>query len=260
MTTSYPPTPRLGPGEVHVWLVSLDVTADRRAFLESLLSADERDRAERYRVRAPRERFVVARGTLREVLGRSSSLPPEQLRFSYPCVCGRPDCKPSQRKPRLELEPGLPPLRFNLAHTERLAMSAVSIGRELGIDLERVKPAAMGPIAERAFGVEELTALHALPEAQRVEAFYRGWTRKEAYAKATGRGFALPPGDFEVSLAPGEARALRSVRGDSCEAGRWWFRDLPVPAGYLASLAVEGSDCVVRTGWWLPPASTASAG
>ena len=218
----------------------MDVTADRGAFLESLLSADEHERADRYRVRAPRERFIVTRGTLREVLGRNSGLPPEQLRFSYPCVCGRPDCVPSRRKPRLELDPGLPPLRFNVAHTEGLAMFAVSIGRELGIDVERIRPAAIGPVAERVFGAQEAAALRALPDGQQVEAFYRGWTRKEAYAKARGTGFALPPRGVDVP-------------GDSGEAGRWWFSELPAPVGYLAALAVEGSDCVVQTGWW-PPA------
>ena len=239
--------------EVHVWIVSLDVPRARRTFLENLLSPDEHQRADRYLVRAPRERFIVARGTLREVLGRSSGLPPEQLRFSYPCLCGRPDCAPSRRKPRLEVKHGQPSLQFNLAHTDGLALLAVSVGREVGIDVERIdRAAAIGPLAERAFGADDLAALRALPDEQQAEAFYRGWTRKEAYAKGKGRGFALSPLDFDVSLAPGETRALRNVRGDSGDAGRWWFCDLPAPAGYVASLAVEGSECVVRTGWWLP--------
>jgi len=212
--------------EVHVWTVSLDVPRDRRTFLESLLSPDEHRRAERYLVPAPRERFIVARGTLREVLGRSSGLPPDQLRFSYPCVCGRPDCAPSRRKPRLEVEDGLPSLRFNLAHTEGLALLAVSVGREVGIDVERIDhAAAIGPLAERAFGADDLAAVRALPDEQQAEAFYRAWTRKEAYAKGRGHGLSS---------------------GGNGEAGRWWFCDLTVPAGYVASLAVEGSGCIVR--------------
>jgi 4'-phosphopantetheinyl transferase len=194
---------KLDPSEVRVWLVSLDVAPGRRAALERLLSPDERERADRYLVPAPRERFVVARGTLREILGRHTGRPPEQLRFSYPCVCGQADCMPSRRKPRLELEDGVPPLRFNLSHTDGLAMIAVSIGRELGIDVERV--------------------------AHRPEAFYRSWTRTEAHAKARGTGLG-PSNDLE--------------------AGRWWLGDLPAPPGYLASLAVEGAECSVETGWW----------
>src|SRR5919198_2942147 len=151
--------------EVRVWTVSLDVSPDRRLHLESLLSPDERERADRYLVRAPRDRFVVARGTLREVLGRSTGLPPEQLRFSYPCVCGRPDCVPSRRKPRLEVDHALPSPRFNVAHTEGLALLAVAVGREVGVDVERIeRDAAIGPIVERAFGADDGAALRALPD------------------------------------------------------------------------------------------------
>ena len=203
---------------------------ERRASLERLLSTDERERADRYLFPAPRERFVVARGTLREILGRTTGLPADRLRFSYPCVCGRPDCPPSRRKPQLDLEPESSPLRFNLAHTEGLAAIAVAVGREVGIDLERVDPsAALGPAAERAFGAADLATLRALPPAQQVEAFYRGWTRREAYVKARGSDLDDPP------------------EGD---AG-WSFRELEAPAPFVGTLAVERDDCTVSTRWWI---------
>jgi 4'-phosphopantetheinyl transferase len=196
------------------------------------LSADEGDRARRYRIPAARERFVVARGLLREVLGRYSGLAPEALRFSYPCVCGRPACTPARRKPRLELGAELPPLRFNLSHTDGVAMIAVTVGSEVGVDLERIRPTtAVESIAERVLGAGEADALRALPDEERVEAFYRTWTRREAQAKARGTGLAPPPG------------------GSGPESG-WWFRDLPAPPGCAAALVVEGGEHEVRTGWW----------
>jgi len=205
------------------------VTPDRRAALEGLLSADERERADRYRVPAPRERFLVARGILREILGRTTGMAPDRLRFSYPCVCGRPDCEPSRRKPRLELAPAAPPLRFNLAHTDGLAAIAVSVGREVGIDLERVDPsAATGPAAEHAFGAEELASLRSLPQEQQAEAFYRSWTRREAYVKARGS---------DLGVAPHH------------DAG-WWLYEFPAPSRYVGALAAEGGACAVATGWW----------
>lgn len=221
---------RIASLEAHVWLVSLDVSPSRRAELRRLLSADERDRARRYRIPAARERFVVARGLLREVLGRYSGLAPEALRFSYPCVCGRADCTPARRKPRLELEPGHPPLRFNLSHTDGVAMIAVTAGSEVGVDLERIRPTtAVEAIAERVLGAREAGALRALPDGERVEAFYRTWTRREARAKARGTGLAPPPAGPESG---------------------WWFHDLPAPPGCAAALAVEGGEHEVRTGWW----------
>jgi 4'-phosphopantetheinyl transferase len=223
---------RIGSLEAHVWLVSLDVPPDRQAQLRRVLSADERERASRYRMPAARERFVVARGLLREVLGQYSGLSPEELRFSYPCVCGRPDCIPARRKPRLELEPGSAPLRFNLSHTDGVAMLAVTVGSEVGVDVERIRPAtAVEPIAERVLGAREAEALRALPEEQRIGAFYRSWTRREAQAKARGTGLAPPA-------------------AGSDPPSRWWIHDLPAPSGLAAALVVEGGEHEVRTGWW----------
>jgi 4'-phosphopantetheinyl transferase len=179
------------------------VDEDRRAALERLLSPDEAERAARYLMPTPRQRFVVARGSLREILGRMTGLRPEDLRFSYPCVCGRPECEPSSRKPRLDL-PG-EPLRFNLTHTEGLAMVAVSVAREVGIDAERID--------------------------RRDEAFHRDWTRKEALAKAKGDGLVLGgtgPGEADgwwlcdLPAPPGYVASL-AVEGRGCRVSTdWW--------------------------------------
>jgi 4'-phosphopantetheinyl transferase len=202
--------------EAHVWLVSLDGSPNM-----SLLSADERDRARRYRAPEARDRFVLARAALREILGGYVGLPPEQLRFAYPCACGRDDCEPSRRKPRVEPDT----LRFNVSHTEGLALIAVSRGRELGVDVERVRPLAAA--ATWALDANEAEAIAALPEPERLDAFYRAWTRREAHAKARGDG-----------LAPTDER------------GRWWFVELTPTPGYRAALAVEGGPCAVLTRSW----------
>jgi 4'-phosphopantetheinyl transferase len=198
---------------IELWLVSLDRSPAR----QSVLSADERERAERYRSTAARERFVVTRAALREIVGRYVGSPPEQLRFSYPCACGRADCEPSQRKPRLDLETSL---RFNVSHSDGLAAIAVTRGRELGVDVERVRPEiAIEPIATHALGP--------LPDDEGLDAFYRAWTRREAHAKARGDG-----------LAPPDDRAS------------WWFSDLVPAPGYRGALAVAGGACELRTRWW----------
>jgi 4'-phosphopantetheinyl transferase len=212
---------RLADGEAHVWLVSLDVPSARRAELEGTLSPDERERADRYRSGGARERFVVARGTLREVLGEYCGLAPERLRFSYQCACGREGCEPSQRKPRLDPED----LRFNVSHTDGLAVIAVARDAEVGIDIERVRPDTdVEAIAERILG----HALRELPEAERPGAFYRDWTRREARGKARGDGIAPVDGD----------------------GTRWWVSEVAAPEGYVAALALEGGKRAVRTAWW----------
>ena len=222
----------LGAREVHVWLVSLDVSPAQRRRLASLLSADERERATRYRAAPARDRFVVARTALREILGRYARLPPERLRFGYPCACGRADCEPSRRKPRLELETHTVPLRFNVSHADGLAMIAVSRGREVGVDVERIRPGIeIASVASWILGANEAGALAALPDRERLDAFYRSWTRWEAHAKARGDGRS-PPDERDG------------------ENGPWWFGDLTPAPGYRAALAVEGGACLVRTCWW----------
>jgi 4'-phosphopantetheinyl transferase len=113
----------------------------------------------------------------------------------------------------------------------------------VGIDLERIRfDLAVVEIAERFFSRRELAMLRALPTELQREAFYRCWTRKEAYIKARGEGLSLPLDQFDVSLAPGEPAAILGTQHDPSEASRWSLRELTPAPGYFAALAVEGHD------------------
>ncbi len=137
-------------------------------------------------------------------------------------------------------------LQFNLSHSGDLALLAVARGRRLGIDVEAVRPMAdAGPIAARFFSPRECERFRRLPESEQLAAFFRCWTRKEAYMKATGAGMSMPLDQFDVTLSPGEPPALLRVEGLPDEPSRWSYRDLDPGPGYLAALAVEG------TGWRL---------
>jgi len=89
-----------------------------------------------------------------------------------------------------------------------------------------------------------------LPETQRPEAFFRCWSRKEAYIKAVGRGLALGLDQFEVSLAPGEPARLVNAQGDAAIPGPWRLEELDVASGYAAALAVQGADWRLRCSEW----------
>ena len=98
-------------------------------------------------------------------------------------------------------------------------------------------------IAARFFSAGENAALRALPEGQRLEAFFNCWTRKEAYVKAVGNGLAQPLDQFQVTLTPGEPARLLKVEDPSEEVPHWFMMAfMPVP-GYVAALVVESSDC-----------------
>jgi 4'-phosphopantetheinyl transferase len=227
----------LADDEIHVWRVRLHQTGALVKRLFEHLSADERHRAGSLRFPVDRERFVVARGALRNVLSRYANCPPEALRFSYG----------AHGKPTLASESGGDQLRFNLSHSHELALIVVTRRREVGIDIEFIRDDFSAlELAGRFFSGREAATLRALPAELQFQAFFNCWTRKEAYIKARGAGLSLPLKSFEVSMMPGAPAVLLHAEGDS--ATQWFLHDLPlVEPGYAAALAVEQPRCAVTT-------------
>ena len=229
-TWSEPPASlTLAPGEVHVWRLALDQPESVVAGFRATLEADEIERAGRFHFEKHRRHFVVGRGGLRYVLSRYLDVKPEEFRFSYGAFG----------------KPALDQLRFNMSHSHDLALFAVAADRELGVDVERIRADfASEDIARRFFSRVEVAAFNALDKEQQVAAFFRCWTRKEAYIKAIGRGLSEPLDAFDVTLTPGEAAALlRAERGD---ASRWALFDIDAGGGYAAALAVESPVSNIR--------------
>lgn len=231
--------------EVHVWRASLDPSASRLERLARTLAPDELERAARLHFAADRDRFVIARGALRAILARYLDEAPERLRFRYGPY-GKPALAGSAG------DAGGAALRFNASHSGRLAIYTVSRGREVGVDVERVRPTvAWRPIVERMFTPRERAALEAVPPGAAIETFFAYWTRKEAYAKARGEGLSLPLACIDVTAAPGESWGRVRVAGDPGESSRWRLEPLVPGAGYLAALAVEGDGWRMR--FWACP-------
>lgn len=191
-----------------------------------ILSREERDRARRFRFAEHRRQSIICRGSLREILGSYLDREPSRILFSYNRY-GKPYVAGSD-------------IFFNLSHSGAWATLAVSAGVEIGIDIERVDPRfAREQVPERFFSPREVARLRALPASQQTAAFFRCWTRKEAYVKARGTGLSLALDSFDVTLMPGEPAAF--LRG----AGDWSIQDLPAPAGYAAAIVAQGSEFTV---------------
>jgi 4'-phosphopantetheinyl transferase len=231
----------LAADEVHVWQVSLDRPDSSVRRLARLLSPDEGARAKRFVIDRVRRRFVVCRGVLRLILGRYTGAAPGQLRFTYG----------AHGKPALAPGPG-GEVCFNVSHSDGLALYAVARGREIGVDVERLRPLPGAErIAERFFSIPEQAALQALPAERKLEAFYTCWTRKEAYIKARGDGLGHPLDQFAVSIAPGEpARLSPAGDGDGREIARWSLEGLPPAPGYVAALAGRGRGWRLASRQW----------
>jgi 4'-phosphopantetheinyl transferase len=224
----------LTPGDVHVWALDLDSLAAHTGQHAQLLSPAERQRAGRFHFDADRRRFISRRWALRTLLVRYLQIPPGRLHFVHN----------PYGKPALPAELG--DVTFNISHSAGLALLAFSRGRQIGVDIERLRPDFdYKGILGRYFSDAEQAALWRLPPSQQRAAFFAGWARKEAYIKAHGEGLSLALEAFDVTISTGPPARLLATRHDPADAGRWQLRHLAPSPGYPAALAVEGD------GWQL---------
>lgn len=243
----WPPAPancRLAADEVQVWCASLEPPPEVFGTLAEVLCEGERRRAERFHFARDRKRFTAGRGILRTILGRHLGLEPSRLHFAYG----------PQGKPALAGTAAGSDLQFNLSHSADLALVAVTLGREIGVDLEyaRALPDA-DEIARRTFSRREVADLRALPPEERTAGFFACWTRKEAYIKARGEGMTRPLDLFSVSVAAREPARLLEVLDRPEDVEHWSFRALDPAPGYAAALAVSGHGWRLACYQWSGP-------
>ncbi len=219
--------PALTAEEVHVWQMSVE--------LAGVLSREEHERASKFHFERDRRCFIVSRGSLRTLLAAYSKTKPAALQFAYS----------KHGKPSL-VDCGLD-LRFSLAHSGELAAVAVTVGRELGIDVELIREdIETDKLAERFFSEHERLGIRDLPEQKRVDAFFRCWTSKEAFLKAQGVGLSRGLTSFDVEVNPDLPARLLATRPEPREAQGWNLAEIQTRSGYAAALASEGKTGEIR--------------
>ena len=232
------PAPRLEKGEVHIWRLEPEPAVELARYFR-LLDRDEQDRAGRFRFQHLTRSFIVDHGRLRLILGAYTQSHPEDLVFSLnkfgkPCLDG-----PHRG------------LHFNLSHTEGLTLLALCLDSEVGIDVEAVRPMEdWREVAQSHFSARENKALHSTIESDRQKAFFRCWTRKEAFLKANGCGLSMPLDSFAVSLAPEEFPALLDCAWDPHETSRWSLFSLALGENFIGALALENREWKIRFFDW----------
>ncbi|ARV57925.1 4'-phosphopantetheinyl transferase [Nostocales cyanobacterium HT-58-2] len=209
--------------EVHVWRINLDRPEAQLEHLAATLSSDEVGRAKRFYKEQHRQRFIAGRGILRTILGRYLGIEPQQLQFCYE----------SSGKPVLAETFADSKLWFNLTHSQGLALCAVSCDRLVGVDLEYIRPISdVLTLAKRYFSPGEYAVMCGLPPHQMQQVFFRYWTCKEAYLKATGVGIAQLE-QIEVSLTPTQPAKLKTEE-------HWSLVEIVPDNNTVAAVAVEG--------------------
>lgn len=202
--------------------------------LAALLDQDERSRAERFVRAEDRTRFIVSHGVLRKLLAERLELPAAGISFEA----------------RHHGKPFVPnsDWHFSLSHSGDYMLCAFTRHLQLGVDVEQMRLMPdYAAIAERYFADEERRQLRELPEEHRRQGFFRIWTLKEAYLKATGEGLSFPLSGFDVSLNP---VGLLRVAGRPDEEKKWGMATFSPHPDYQAAIAVEGGPCRLSHHSW----------
>ncbi|MDO8844052.1 4'-phosphopantetheinyl transferase superfamily protein [Methylicorpusculum sp.] len=226
-------------GEVHVWSARLTLrqgsgqvsTQNKFEIFYGSLSTDERKRAESFVQERDRNRYIIARGILRELLGHYLGMAPEQVCFSYGAN-GKPYLADSLAGSGLE---------FNLSHAANSAVYAFANRTQVGIDIEPLnKGLAWRELAPIVFSEREQAELAEIPDDEKAEAFLRGWTRKEAFVKGCGAGLSLDLNAFDVPLGRLENPSPVQLANKQKQSDVWWLCPIDPIADFVAALTVNG--------------------
>ncbi len=229
---------------VHVWVVDLDHPSSCWRQFEAVLSAEERTKADLFRFASLRSRYITCRAILRNILSGYTHQQPEML-----TILAGP-----YGKPFLQQAANDQAVEFNVSHSQQLALIAVTRGRPVGIDVERIDHhCPIDLLSTQFFSSREIAALQALPPYLRTEAFFTCWTRKEAVLKARGDGLSTPLSACEVTLLPDNA-ALPQLAWNPTDTTCWSLRQLNPAPGYTAAIAVRGHDWKLSCWHWDTPA------
>ncbi len=234
---SVPELLSLETNELQVWRVHLEETLAPQSVYMSYLNCEEQDRANRLRAGDVRKQFVVARACLRMLLGTVSGIDPRHVPIVHGAY-GKPET-PDVDGHRIF---------FNVAHSNGTIVIALSRNGAVGVDIEAIDERMnVMEVAWHSFTPGECNRLAALisPD-QRQRAFFRCWTRKEAVAKADGRGLSLPLSSFEVPIGPAQSAPVQLSRPDGGSVKLYYVSDLDLEAPIAGSFALESSACKVR--------------
>ena len=223
--------------EAHIWSIRLDREEGEIERHDQTLTPEEHKRAARFYFARHRRRYIISHGAMREILGEYLGANPTDIPFDQ-----TDHGKPGLTGPLKESN-----LYFNLTHSYEMALLAVVLDCEIGVDVEYVKKMGdIDGIAGRFFSASEQAVYFELPEDQRPQAFFNCWTRKEAFIKAIGEGLSYPLHQFDVSLAPGEPAQLLRVETDPDEALRWTMAAFHPTPDYTASVALRARGVKIR--------------
>lgn len=225
---------------IDLWYIALN-KSDANTDSLQLLNREESERAKRFVFEKDRNSYVRARSAMRTILARYLCTDAKTIGFDYNAY-GKPDICTTNSSNRLF---------FNISHSADIALLAITGVGQVGVDIEYIKPdLATLSLAQNTFSRAEVTALEMIPSNLFATAFYRCWTRKEAFVKALGDGLSFPLKDFDVSIGTGGSNRLLELRAKNINTSDWQLYGLEQPGDirllklkeYIAAVTVQSGN------------------
>lgn len=216
-------------------LVAVETDTARLESLYATLSPLQQQRADRFHFADSRQTFITTHGIARQRLGDYLGLAPHEVEFAYG----------SLGKPSLVQQPfSGQTLEFNLSHSGRWVALAFSVGRQVGVDLERIREMdRLLGLSRRTFSPAEAAAIEQYETSeQHHEAFFTCWTRNEASVKVFGLGLTMDLDKFNVCVEPGLDYTERLSADHKQTRLDWTLKAQVAPDGYVAAIALSGTD------------------
>ena len=223
-----PDTLSLSEDHIDVWLCDLKQLSDEINNFYSILSEDERERADKLKVEDKRQQYIITRGVLRQRLGLLTNLEPKDFIIEYM----------EHGKPALANDPRYADITFNVSHSNDFALIAVAQKQNIGIDIEKInRESNHQALMTRFFSMAEQAEFQTIPDANMASAFCACWTRKEAFIKAIGNGVSYGLDNFDVTVDPDKQTPEIKLHKQSEEI--WSAINLPINDEYMACLVSD---------------------
>ena len=216
--------------QVHIFLLHLDKYDDKQLY--NILSDDEKQRADKLKIELKKKQFIVSRSVLRKVISKSIGQPHDDIAVYYG----------EHNKPFIKDKYNNKAIEFNVSHSEECVLIALTLGNKIGIDVEKVSPDIDHiALSKRFFSKNENDQLERISSDKKLDTFYRIWTRKEAFIKATGEGMTCGLDKFSVS-SKREAKSKVVIEQEKNCNEEWYCFNLMDIDHYEAALSSNNED------------------
>lgn len=224
--------------EVHLWQIDMNNFVSQCDDLQEILTETEWAKANRFVQKTDRERSIIARSLLRQLLGKYLLCKPEEVNFQYNAF-DKPMLADSHNNS----------LYFNVSHSQQWIVYAISPIYHVGVDIEYINPEVdVSGIAERFFHSDESRYIQSLNGDAQVRAFFHCWTRKEALLKALGEGLSFPLEECHVSLDDDEMVSVLKLADH--DINDWKLFNLNLADGFAAAVAIHGPVTSLKQRMW----------